>query len=337
MKTITVIPGDGIGYEITEGVLDILKAAEIDLNYEVVHAGADVYAKVNELVPNNVYESIEKNKVVLKGPITTPIGSGFRSINVMLRTKYDLYCNLRTTRSLPGIETPFKNIDLIFFRENTEGLYIGEETIVETDDDIITTATKRITKKKSYRIIKQAFEYALKHGYKKVTCVHKANILKLSDGLFLDTAREIQLDYPTIKLEEVIIDNMCMQLVINPNQYNVIVTMNLYGDILSDLAAGLVGGLGVVPGANLNNDMAIFEAAHGSAPDIANQNKANPLALLLSAIDMLEYLELYEKADYIKEAINITLLEKKYITQDLGGQGSTTDFVSRIIFNLGGN
>lgn len=336
MKKITVIPGDGIGYEIMDGVIDILKAANVELEFEVMHAGEDVYKQVGELVPQSVYDSIECNKVVLKGPITTPIGSGFRSLNVMLRKKYDLYCNLRTTKSFSGIDTPFKDVNLIFFRENTEGLYIGEETKEIIDGDIITTALKRITYKGSYRIIKQAFEYAKKNGYNKVTCVHKANILKLSDGLFLDTAREIQKDYPNIQLEEVIIDNMCMQLVINPNQYNVIVTMNLYGDILSDLAAGLVGGLGVVPGANLNESMAIFEAAHGSAPDIAGLNKANPLALLLSAIDMLQYLNMNEKANLINDSIAKTLLEKDYLTTDLKGNGTTTSFVKRIIYNLGG-
>ncbi|MEG0283582.1 MAG: isocitrate/isopropylmalate family dehydrogenase [Erysipelotrichales bacterium] len=337
MKKITVIPGDGIGYEIMDGVLKILEAANVNLEYEIEHAGSDVFDKQGVLVPDSVFKSIETNKVALKGPITTPIGKGFKSINVMLRSKYDLYSNQRPCISYKGIDTKYSDIDLMFFRENTEGLYIGEEEIKETSDDIIATATKRITKKGSYRIIKKAFEYAKKHGYKKVTCVHKANILKLSDGLFLDTAREIKKDYQDIELEEVIVDNMCMQLVINPNQYNVIVTMNLYGDILSDLAAGLVGGLGIVPGANLGDEIAVFEAAHGSAPDIAGLNKANPLALLLSAVEMLDYLDMQDKANLIRESIEKTLLEKEFLTQDLGGKGSCEDFVERIIYNLGGN
>ena len=336
MKEITIIPGDGIGPEIMNGVLKILNAAQVALTYDIIEAGLVSLEKNNELISDDVYKSIEKNKIALKGPLTTPIGKGYKSINVMLRNKYDLYSNIRTVKSLPNIKTPFNDINLIIFRENTEDLYIGEESIKELDNDIEAVAIKRITYKKSLRIIKKAFEYAKKENYSKVTCVHKANILKVSDGLFLKVAREVAQNYPDIELEEVIIDNMCMQLVKNPNNYNVIVTMNLYGDIISDLAAGLVGGLGVVPGANIGKDIAIFEAVHGSAPDIANQNKANPLALLLSALDMLNYLNLDEKEATIRKAIIKTLNEKEYLTADLGGQASTSIFVDRIIYNLGG-
>ena len=279
------------------------------------------------------YKSIEKNKVALKGPITTPIGKGFRSINVYLRKKYDLYSNIRPIKTLPGIKTRYENIDLVIFRENTEGLYIGEEKF-ENEEQTSAIAIKRITKKGSFRIIKAAFEYAKANNLNKVTVVHKANILKITDGLFLDTAREIAKDYPGITVEEVIIDNMCMQLVMNPEKYQVIVTMNLYGDILSDLCAGLVGGLGLAPGANIGEDIAVFEAVHGSAPDIAGQNKDNPLALLFTSIDMLKYLKENEKAEQIEKAV-LRILEKgEVLTADLGGSATTEELTAEIIKNL---
>ena len=332
MKKITLIPGDGIGYEISESLVKIFNAAKVPVEFETENAGSDVYEKTGELIPESLYESIERNKIAIKGPITTPIGKGFRSINVYLRKKYDLYTNFRPSRNLPGIETRYDNIDLAIFRENTEGIYIGEEKY-ENEEKTSAIAVKRITRKGSERIIRSAFEYAKNNGISKVTVVHKANILKFTDGMFLDIAREISKEYENIELEELIIDNMCMQLVTNPERFKVIVTMNLYGDILSDLVAGLVGGLGVAPGANIGDDIAIFEAVHGSAPDIAGQNKANPLALLLSSIEMLKYLKLDDFAKNIERAILKTLTDG-YKTADLGGNATTTEFTDKIIENL---
>lgn len=332
MKKITLIPGDGIGYEISESLVKIFDAAKVPIEFETENAGSDVYEKTGELIPESLYESVERNKIVIKGPITTPIGKGFRSINVYLRKKYDLYTNFRPSRNLPGIETRYDNIDLAIFRENTEGIYIGEEKY-ENEEKTSAIAIKRITRKGSKRIIQSAFEYAKNNGISKVTVVHKANILKFTDGMFLDIAREISKEYENIQLEELIIDNMCMQLVTNPERFKVIVTMNLYGDILSDLVAGLVGGLGVAPGANIGDDIAIFEAVHGSAPDIAGQNKANPLALLLSSIEMLKYLKLDNFAKNIENAILKTLTDGCK-TADLGGSATTTEFTDKIIENL---
>ena len=332
MKKITLIPGDGIGYEISESLVKIFDAAKVPIEFETENAGLDVYEKTGELIPESLYESVERNKIAIKGPITTPIGKGFRSINVYLRKKYDLYTNFRPSRNLPGIETRYDNIDLAIFRENTEGIYIGEEKY-ENEEKTSAIAIKRITRKGSKRIIQSAFEYAKNNGISKVTVVHKANILKFTDGMFLDIAREISKEYENIQLEELIIDNMCMQLVTNPERFKVIVTMNLYGDILSDLVAGLVGGLGVAPGANIGDDIAIFEAVHGSAPDIAGQNKANPLALLLSSIEMLKYLKLDNFAKNIENAILKTLTDGCK-TADLGGSATTTEFTDKIIENL---
>ncbi|ERK54022.1 putative isocitrate dehydrogenase, NAD-dependent [Leptotrichia wadei F0279] len=332
MKKITLIPGDGIGYEISESLVKIFDAAKVPIEFETENAGSDVYEKTGELIPESLYESVERNKIAIKGPITTPIGKGFRSINVYLRKKYDLYTNFRPSRNLPGIKTRYDNIDLAIFRENTEGIYIGEEKY-ENEEKTSAIAIKRITRKGSKRIIQSAFEYAKNNGISKVTVVHKANILKFTDGMFLDIAREISKEYENIQLEELIIDNMCMQLVTNPERFKVIVTMNLYGDILSDLVAGLVGGLGVAPGANIGDDIAIFEAVHGSAPDIAGQNKANPLALLLSSIEMLKYLKLDNFAKNIENAILKTLTDGCK-TADLGGSATTTEFTDKIIENL---
>ena len=333
MRKVTLIPGDGIGPEISKSVTDIFEAAGVEVEFEIENAGEKVYNETGELIPESLYKSIEKNKVALKGPITTPIGKGFRSINVYLRKKYDLYSNIRPIKTLPGIKTRYENIDLVIFRENTEGLYIGEEKF-ENEEQTSAIAIKRITKKGSFRIIKAAFEYAKANNLNKVTVVHKANILKITDGLFLDTAREIAKDYPGITVEEVIIDNMCMQLVINPEKYQIIVTMNLYGDILSDLCAGLVGGLGLAPGANIGEDIAVFEAVHGSAPDIAGQNKANPLALLFTSIDMLKYLKENEKAEQIEKAVLRVLEKGEVLTADLGGSATTEELTAEIIKNL---
>ena len=332
-KIVTLIPGDGIGPEISESLKNIFEAAEVPVSLETENAGTDVYEKTGELIPESLYKSVEKNRVAIKGPIATPIGKGFRSINVYLRKKYDLYSNIRPCRNLPGVKTRFENVDIVIFRENTEGIYIGEEKY-EDERKTSAIAIKRITEKGCHRIIKSAFEYAKSNNLDKVTVVHKANILKLTDGLFLETARKISEEYPGITLEETIIDNMCMQLVSRPEKYKVIVTMNLYGDILSDLVAGLVGGLGIAPGANIGDDIAIFEAVHGSAPDIAGQNKANPLALILSGIEMLKYLNLHDYAEKIEKAVLKTLEVSEVKTADLGGTATTTEFTDKIIENL---
>lgn len=331
MYNVTLIPGDGIGPEVAGAVKKIIDATGVAINWEEVNAGEKVYEETGTLVPDSVYESLEKNKVALKGPITTPVGKGFRSINVQLRKKYDLYSNVREVRNFEGIKTPFDNVDFTIFRENTEGLYIGIEEM-ETPDKAV--AKKVITREGSLRIAKEAYEYAKKHGKKSVAIAHKANILKFADGLFLECAREVSKQYPEIETKEVIIDNMCMQLVANPGQFDVVVTMNLYGDILSDLGAGLVGGLGMTPGANIGTDMAIFEAVHGSAPDIAGQNKANPTALLLSGIMMLDHLGEQEKAANVLKALKTVLKEGKTLTGDLGGKASTTEFTDAVIAAL---
>ncbi len=322
-KTVTLIEGDGIGKEISEALVSVFKACLIPVDFEMVNAGQRVFDITGELIPVSVYESIERNKTVIKGPITTPIASGFRSINVHLRKKYDLYQNIRPVKGLKN-----KKIDLVIFRENTEGLYIGEEIDLGNG---VTEATKRITRSASYRIIKAAFEYAHKNNCPKVTVVHKANILKITDGLFLTVAREIKEMYPKITYEEMIIDNACMQLVMKPEQFNVIVTMNLYGDILSDLAAGLVGGLGLIPGANIGEEIAIFEPVHGSAPDIAGKNMANPIALIRSACLMLEYLGLHKNAIALNQAINQVLMNEIVLTADLGGKATTKEITEAII------
>ena len=275
---ITLIPGDGIGPEITESARNIVDALDIEIEWEVVEAGEAVFNQTGTLIPDNVYESIEKNKVVLKGPIMTPIGKGFRSVNVALRKKYDLYANIRPVKSLGTIPSLTKDLDLILFRENTEDLYAGVEKQISDDE---AHSIKIITRSASERIVREAFEYAKANDRQSVTVVTKANIMKLTDGLFLEVARGVAEEYPSIEFKEILVDNMAMQLVINPKQFDVIVTENLYGDILSDLMAGLVGGLGLVPGANIGEDISIFEAVHGSAPDIAGKGLAKPTAILL--------------------------------------------------------
>lgn len=331
MKNITMIPGDGIGPEISQVTMDIVSAACKDINWEVVNAGEAVYEKTGKLIPDDVFESLEKNKIGIKGPITTPIGSGFRSINVALRKKYDLYSNIRPVKSIPGINEKYSDVDLIIFRENTEDLYAGIE---EYESEDRAKSIKIITRAASLRIAKAAFEYAKKNNREKVTVVTKANIMKFTDGLFLDVAREVAKDYPSIELEEILVDNMAMQLVIRPEKFGVILTENLYGDILSDLCAGLVGGLGMVPGANIGDDMAIFEAVHGSAPKHAGKNTANPTALILSACMMLDYLDEKEAADNIRKAIVKTLSVKEWRTKDLGGNLGTKEYGEKVIENL---
>jgi len=329
MRIVTLIPGDGIGPEIVQAVKEIFSAARVPVRWEVENAGQTSVELGDELIPQSLIDSINKHKVALKGPITTPVGKGFRSINVQLRQLFDLYQNMRPCKSTPGVISKFDDVDLVLFRENTEGLYSGLEIYdarLEMADSIA-----RVSKEGCLRIIKASFEYARKHGRKKVTLVHKANILKHIGKIFLDAGHEVSQDYPEVKVDDKIIDNMCMQLVINPSQFDVVVTTNLFGDILSDLCAGLVGGLGLVSGANIGDDIAIFEAVHGSAPDIAGLNISNPTALLRSAILMLEYLELKDFAGKITKALEDTLMHPELCTKDLGGSATTTEFTQNII------
>ncbi|ADW70008.1 isocitrate/isopropylmalate dehydrogenase family protein [Granulicella tundricola] len=332
---ITLIPGDGIGPEVTAATVKILEAAGkitgASFEWHTHNAGADAFAKTGEYIPQSLYDSVKENKVALKGPVTTPIGGGFTSINVTLRKKFDLYSNFRPVKSLPGIKTNYPNLDLVIFRENTEDLYAGLEVMINPD---IAQSLKIITRKGSLRIAKSAFEYARRHGRKKVHAIHKANIMKLSDGLFLKCCKEVAAEYPEITYAEHIVDNTCMQLVMNPFQYDIILTENLYGDILSDLCSGLIGGLGLVPGANIGVDASIFEAVHGSAPDIAGQDKANPTALLQSAVLMLHHLEETATADLIQKALERVYAEGKTLTRDIGGTAGTTAFSDAVVAAL---
>ncbi|MEM7659739.1 MAG: isocitrate/isopropylmalate family dehydrogenase [Bacteroidota bacterium] len=332
MPTITLIPGDGIGPEITDAVVHILEAADSGLTFDEQMAGLTAFREVGELIPKELLESIEEHKIALKGPLTTPVGEGFKSINVTLRQVFDLYQNVRPCRSIPGVKSRFDNVDLVLFRENTEGMYSGFEIMDERNQ--IADAIARISRKGSERIIRAAFEYARAQGRKKVTIIHKANIMKQSSGLFLNVGREIAEEYPDIQAEDRIVDNMCMQLVMYPERYDVMVTTNLFGDILSDLSAGLIGGLGLVPGANIGDDCAIFEAVHGTAPDIAGKGLANPSALLKSALLMLRHLNLKEIADRIEAALFKTLADSTQTTKDLGGPCSTSEFAENVVKNL---
>lgn len=330
MHNITLINGDGIGPEISDAVVKILKASGVEINWDIQTAGEDVIEKEGVPLPDRVLESIKKNKVALKAPVTTPIGKGFRSVNVQLRKDLDLYANLRPCKNLPNVKTRFENVDIVVVRENTEDLYAGIERQV---DENTAESIKIITKAATERICKFAFDYAVKNNRKEVACVTKANIMKLSDGLFLNTYREVAKSYPQIKQREILVDNLCMQLVQNPNQFDVLVLPNLYGDIVSDLCAGLIGGLGVAQGANIGLDCAVFEPVHGSAPDIKGQNKANPTALLLSAIEMLKYINEFDYAEKIEKALFKTL-EAGNTTRDLGGELGTKEFADEIIKNL---
>lgn len=332
MTTITLIQGDGIGPEITDAVVSILDAAGAELQYDRHDAGITSYNACGKLITEELVASIKEHKVALKGPITTPVGEGFRSINVSLRLMFDLYQNIRPCKSIPGVATKFEGIDIVLFRENTEGLYSGLELFDEKHQ--IYDSIARVTRMGCDRIVRAAFEYAVKHNRKKVTIVHKANILKSSSAFFLQVAKEVAAEYPQVAWEDKIIDNMCMQLVAYPERYDVLVTTNLFGDILSDLMAALVGGLGIVAGANIGKDCAIFEAVHGSAPDIAGQNKANPTALLQSAIMMLRHLSKFEVADKIEQALFKTLADKECCTGDLGGKAGTKEFTQSVIANL---
>jgi isocitrate dehydrogenase (NAD+) len=330
-QKIAILPGDGIGPEAMKQVLRILDAVQAPFEYIEKDAGLTALNNHGSLLPDDTLKAIVDSGIALKGPITTPIGGGFKSINVTLRQKFDLYANVRPVVNLPGVKTRYDDVNLTIIRENTEDLYTGEERQVDADT---AESIKRITRKGSERIARYAFEYARSHGRKSVAAVHKANIMKLSDGLFLKTCEEVALDYAEIEFRSVIVDNCCMQLVVNPLQFDVIVTENLYGDIISDLCAGLVGGLGVVPGANIGKDVAIFEPVHGSAPDIAGQNKANPTALLQSAVMMLRHLNEHERANRIMAGLFRALENPEARTGDLGGKGTTESFANAIIAAL---
>lgn len=328
---ITLIPGDGIGPEVMESARKIVDASGVKINWEIAEAGEKVINDYGTPLPSYVIESIKKNKIALKGPITTPIAKGFRSVNVTLRQELNLYANVRPVKTYSGVPSRYENVDLIIVRENTEDLYAGiEHKIGEEAAESI----KIITKKASDRIVKFAFEFAESQGRDNVVAVHKANIMKLSDGLFLKCAREISEEHTKIQFSDMIVDAMSMRLVQSPEKYDVLVMPNLYGDILSDMAAGLVGGLGVVPGANIGDDIAVFEAVHGSAPDIAGKNIANPTAAILTGVMMLKYLEEFEAAEKIDNAVSKVLKEGKVVTSDLGGKATTMEFTEEVINKL---
>ncbi|MEO5895604.1 MAG: isocitrate/isopropylmalate family dehydrogenase [Vicinamibacterales bacterium] len=324
---VTLIPGDGIGPEVTESVIRIFKAAGLDIDWDRHDAGVVAFEKTNETLPVPLLDSIKRNKVALKGPVTTPIGHGFTSVNVGLRKALDLFANLRPVRNLPGVQSRFADVDLIIVRENTEDLYAGLEHVVIPG---VVESIKVITDRASTNIANFAFDYAVKYGRKRVTAIHKANIMKLSDGLFLSCARKVALEHIDIGYDERIVDAACMHLVMHPEKLDVLLLPNLYGDIVSDLCAGLVGGLGVVPGANLGKDIAVFEAVHGSAPDIALKNLANPTALLLSGLMLLDHIGERETSAKIRAALDKVLTDGHVRTRDLGGESSTTEFTDAV-------
>ena len=332
-QKITVIRGDGIGPEIMDATLYVLDKLNAGLEYEDADAGLVALEKHGDLMPASTLESIARNKIALKSPLSTPIGGGFTSINVSLRRHFDLYANVRPAHTFPNTKSRFDNVNLVTVRENTEGAYLAEGQEVSADGETAFSGT-RITRKGSERIVRYAFELARSTGRKKVTAVHKANIIKSTSGLFLAVAREVAAKYPDIEFQEMIVDNCCMQLVMRPEQFDVIVTTNLFGDIISDLCAGLVGGLGLAPGANIGENAAIFEAVHGTAPDIAGQGKANPCALLLAAAQMLDHIGQPENAERLRKAIVATLEAKDSLTGDLGGTGTTMGFAQAIASRL---
>ncbi len=333
MHNIVLISGDGIGSEITDSVIRIFEGAGVKINWIPASAGMEAFNKDGNPLPDKTVELIDTHKIALKGPLATPVGGGFRSINVALRQKFDLYCNMRPAKTLPGVPSRFGNVDLITFRENTQGMYIGKEKYIDNNKDHAETIAI-VTREASERIIRSAFEYARIHDREKVTLVHKANILKFTTGLFLKVGQEIAEEYPDILFNDMIVDNTAMQMVMRPEIFDIIVTTNLFGDILSDLASGLVGGLGVTGSANTGKEHAIFEAVHGSAPDIAGEGKANPTALLLSALMMLEHIGEDELADSIRKALYKTLMNTDVTTGDLGGKGNTKIFTDAVIANL---
>lgn len=332
-QKITVIRGDGIGPEIMDATLYVLDKLNAGLEYEDADAGLVALEKHGDLMPASTLESIARNKIALKSPLSTPIGGGFTSINVSLRRHFDLYANVRPAHTFPNTKSRFENVNLVTVRENTEGAYLAEGQEVSADGETAFSGT-RITRKGSERIVRYAFELARTTGRKKVTAVHKANIIKSTSGLFLAVAREVAAKYPDIEFQEMIVDNCCMQLVMRPEQFDVIVTTNLFGDIISDLCAGLVGGLGLAPGANIGENAAIFEAVHGTAPDIAGQGKANPCALLLAAAQMLDHIGQSDNAERLRKAIVATMEAKDSLTGDLGGTGNTMSFAQAIASRL---
>lgn len=329
MQKIVLIPGDGIGPEITFSVKEILVTANAPIEWVEHIAGLTALEQTGTPLPEETLEAIRTHKLALKGPLTTPVGTGFRSVNVALRQQFDLYANIRPARTLPGIDTPFRNVDMVIFRENTQGLYIGREHWVEENEHAESIAV--VTRSSSERIIRAAFNYAVQNGRKKVSLVHKANILKFTTGLFLEVGRNLAKEYPTIEFEDLIVDNMAMQMVMRPERFDVIVTTNLFGDILSDLASGLVGGLGVTGAGNIGESAAIFEAVHGSAPDIAGQGKANPMAFLFSALMLLDHLGESKLAEQIRAAIYLVLQDHRdKCTPDIGGGGTTQTFTEAV-------
>jgi isocitrate dehydrogenase (NAD+) len=330
---VTLIPGDGIGPEITRSAKQVIEAAGVEIEWHEQEAGGHAIEQYGTQVPEHVLNGIRADRVCLKGPVTTPIGTGFTSANVILRKTLDLYANLRPVRSLPGVKSRFENVDVVVVRENTEGLYSGIEHVVVPG---VVESLKIVTERASTRIAEFAFEYARKTGRGQVTAVHKANIMKLTDGMSLTCARRVAARYPEIKYTEQIVDAACMKLVMDPRQYEVLVMENLYGDIVSDLCAGLVGGLGVVPGANLGSEYAVFEAVHGSAPDIAGKNVANPTAIILSAVMMLHHIGEDAAADRIEAAVRRVLEKGEKTTPDLGGHATTTEMTEAIIASLEG-
>jgi len=333
MTKITVIRGDGIGPEIVDATLRVLDALDAGLEYDFAEAGLAAQESCGELLPQDTLDKIAANKVLLKGPLTTPVGGGFRSLNVELRKRFDLYANVRPALSIPGTRSRYEDIDVITVRENTEGAYLAEGSLV-SEDGQRAESKMVVTRAGCERIVRHAFELAQRVGRKRVVAVHKANILKAVSGMFLDVAREVAKDYPDIEFGDMIVDNCCMQLVMNPWQFDVMVTTNLFGDILSDLCAGLVGGLGLAPGANIGEKAAMFEAVHGSAPDIAGKGVANPCAVLLAAAMMLDHLGMHEKGEKVRVAIRTTLTEGDRLTPDLGGSSNTGELTDAIISRL---
>jgi isocitrate dehydrogenase (NAD+) len=329
--TVTLIPGDGIGPEVAGAAVRVLSATGVTFEWETEHAGSAALATDGKALPDRVLASIRKNKVALKGPTGTPIGTGHRSVNVELRKTLDLYANLRPVRSLPGVKSRYSDVDLIVVRENTEDLYSGLEHVVVPG---VVESLKIITEKASTRIARFAFEYARTHERKRVTAVHKANIMKLSDGLFLDCCRNVAKDHPSVKFDEIIVDNCCMQLVLDPTRFDILLLENLYGDIVSDLCAGFIGGLGMAPGANIGEHGAIFEAVHGTAPDIAGKNLANPIALVFSGALMLDHLGEHSAAERVRKAVYAVLAEGTKVTKDLGGSAGTTEIAEAIVAKL---
>jgi isocitrate dehydrogenase (NAD+) len=326
--TITLIPGDGIGLEVSHAVQQIIGAAGVDILWEEIPARAEIERRGQDFMHSGVLESIRKNRVALKGPLATAVAGGPPSINVGLRKALDLYANLRPVKNLEGVQSRYLGVDIVLVRENTEDLYSGlEHTVVPG----VVESLKIITEKASTRVAKFAFEYARKYGRKKIHAIHKANIMKLSDGLFLTSVRKVAENFPEIEYKELIVDNACMQMVINPHQFDMLLLTNLYGDIMSDLAAGLVGGLGVVPSGNMGETVAIFEAVHGTAPDIAGKGVANPTALLMSAILMLRHVGEREAAARIEEALHLVYRQGKVLTRDVGGTASTAEFTAAVI------